>query len=99
MEVHDRLTAVLTAVIDYAEAVIETFALGNLCDSLEALADKSGVFSIDSLSAADVLLGDNKDMNGSLRIEVTEAENIFILENLGAGNFTGCYFAENAVTH
>ena len=87
---HNSLTAVFTAVVYNTVSVVKTFCLGNLCNCLKALCYIVGIICIDCACAADVLLGHYKNMNRSLRIDVSESENILVLIHLCRGNVP-CY--------
>ena len=77
------LAAVLAAVIYYVVAVRKAFAFCDFRNGLKAFSDKRGVFGIYLICAADMLLGQDKNMHRRLGIYIAERENILILVNLG----------------
>ena len=83
MEMLNGLAAVLAAVIYDAVAVRKALAFCDFRNGLKAFSDKRGVFGIYLICAADMLLGQDKNMHRRLGIYIAERENILILVNLG----------------
>ena len=93
----DGLAGVVAAVVDNAVAVAQSERLGDFGDLGEDIRDDIRVVLIDRVGTADVLLGYDEHMHGSLRIEVIEAYNFIVLVNLFGRNGTVNDFTENTV--
>ena len=90
MQMVDALAAVVAAVGDHAEAVIQTLGLGDLGDHFENVGHNSGILRSDGAAAVDVGLGNHQNVGGSLGSDVPEGVDGFILINLG-GRDVACY--------
>ena len=90
------LAAVVAAVVDYAVAVFKPLAFRDFGNLLENFRDISAVFGIYFVCTADMFFRDNDNMNGSLRCDISESVNIFVLINLVRRNFACDYLTENA---
>lgn len=96
MNVHNRLAAVFSAVINYSEAFADALDLSDFADSL---CDLSGIESTlgitcQFINVIEVLLRNNENMNGSYRIDIVEAENVIILVYLIGRDLSINYVAE-----
>ncbi len=99
MKMLNGLAGVFSAVGNNAVAVFETFLLCDEGDGLKALCSVNGSLGADIVHRLHVHLGDDEDMNGSLRSDITECKNVFVLVNLIRGDIACDNFAEKAVIH
>ena len=81
MNVHYRLAAVFTAVVDCSEAFGDAFDLSHFCDSLCDLCRIESTLRVRSqlIDVVEMLLGHNENMNRCYGIDVVEAKDIIIL--------------------
>ena len=79
----DALAAVIAAVGDHTEAIIQALGLGDLRDHFEDVGHNRGILRSDGAAAVDVGLGNHQDVGGSLGSDVPEGVDGFILINLG----------------
>ena len=91
------LTSIVSAVGDDAVAVFKTAELCDLRDVLENMRYDRAVFLRDLIHASDMLLGDHKNVNGSLRVDILKRKDLFILINLCRGDLTRNYFTKKAI--
>ena len=91
---HYTLTAVLSAVIDNAVAVLKSADLCNLWDLLKDTCNICTVLLSDGIGTTDVLLRYDKHVNGCLRRNIVESEDVLILVYLLRGNLPCNYFAK-----
>ena len=78
----NALAAVLSAVVDYPVSLFKTERLGDLGDFFEDVRDRINVAVVYLVRAADVLLGDNENVYGSLGLKVIKREDFVVLINL-----------------
>ena len=88
MKMLDRLASIGAAVCDHTVTAAEILALGDLGYLFEYLCDVYAVFRIDLINGRDVNLRHQENMYGSLRINITESINVFVLINLRRRNVT-----------
>ena len=80
MEVHmlHTLAAVLTDVGDNSVTVCKSYLFSNLGNSLENCGNERGVIGGNLVARADMLAGDNENVDGSLGIYVVEGVNLIV---------------------
>jgi hypothetical protein len=85
MEVNmlDRLTPILTDVGDNPVSVFKPTFLGNLGNRLKDSSNVKRVVCTDSICRLDMALGNDKNVNGSLRCNITESIDLVVLVDLG----------------
>ena len=86
MQMLNRLSAVLAAIIDYSEALFEAVFLSELRRHLENMRNNRTVGRIDLHSRRNVFLRDYEHMKGRLRCNILKGKHLIVLINLGAGN-------------
>ena len=79
----DALAAVIAAVGDHTETVVQSLGLGNLGNHFENVGHHSGILGSDAGAAVDMGLGDHQNVGGSLRGDIPEGVDGFVLVNLG----------------
>ena len=94
VDVLDRLTAILTNICDNSVAVFKSACLCNSGDRLEDRADPRGVFRCNCIGRLNVAFGNDKHVNGCLRVDILEGINLFILVDLCGGDLSRNYFTE-----
>ena len=95
MEVGDCLAGVGAAVGNEAVAALQTLCRCNLGDLCEDMSYVRHVICVYSVEGGNVGLGDNENMCGCLRLNVTECENKLVLIHLRRWNIARYYFTEN----
>jgi len=93
------LACVVSTVGDNTEAAVEILGLCDRGNGLKALADQNGILGSNFTGRVDMLLGDDKNMGGSLRCYVTEGIDILVLIDLGGGDIPCDYLTKEAVFH
>lgn len=85
MKMHDCLSAIFTAVVDYAESLVESVDLSYLGYYLgDCIKIYGAVFRLGAVDdVIEVLLGKNEDMSRSNGIDVPDAKNLIVLIYLG----------------
>ena len=80
MEVHmlHALTAVLTDVRDNSVTVCKSYLFSDFGNSLENCGNERGVIGSNLVARADMLAGNNEDVDGSLGIYVVEGVNLIV---------------------
>ena len=79
MHVMNALTAVLATVGNNAIAVVKPESCGDFGDFCKNVRDNRGVALVNVVCAADVLLWNNQNMYGSLRLKVVKREDKLVL--------------------
>lgn len=74
----NRLAAVLTDICYNSVAVCKTKLFGNFGNSLENCGNIRGVVGVYLVARADMLAGDNENVNGGLGIYVVEGVNLIV---------------------
>ena len=97
VEVIDSLAAVWAGVDDETKTVVEMLLLCNFRCSTEQLAEEFGFAEGGVREGAEVLLGNDQNMHGGLRIDVREGEHVIVLKEARDGDCAGGDFAEEAV--
>lgn len=82
MQVKNSLTRVLAAVVDNAKTVVKTLLSGNFGNRFKAAGNFSGIVRCDIRRAGDMRFGNNKDVNGSLRVDIAEGKDVLVLIDL-----------------
>ena len=82
MDMLNRLTAVVADVGDDTVSVFETALGSDLRDNLEYFCDNVAVFGSYFVSGLNVVLGDNDNVNGSLRSDIVKSQDIFVFISL-----------------
>ena len=93
----DFLTAVTASVDDDAETVDGTFLHGQLSSQPKHFTQKSVVLRLGVSQRLNVLLGNDQEVHGSLRMDVLEGQNFIIYINFGCRNFATGDAAELAI--
>ena len=96
MEVVDGLAAVGTGVDDEAVAVGEVLGAGDFTSGVEKSAEDGGIVLCGVGVRGEVVLGDDEDVRGGLRVDVREGEGVLVFVEAGDGDFAGDDFAEEA---
>ena len=81
VQVADGLAGLLAAVGDHTE-VSDPQVMGHLGDDLKDMGRHRGVFPVDLPAGADVGLGDDQEVDGSLGVDVVEGIDLFVLIDL-----------------
>ena len=97
VEVADGLAAVGTGVDDEAVACCKLLLLGDLGGGGEELAEQPGLLGGGVGERAEVQLGDDENVRGSLRVDVGEGEQLIGFEEMRDGDTSGSDLAEEAV--
>ncbi len=97
VEVFDRLAAVVAGIDDEAVAFGEVLLAGDLGGGGEQMSDQSGVFGGSVCERGEVLPGDDEDVDGCLRVDVGEGEQLLVLVEASDGDCAGGDLAEEAV--
>jgi hypothetical protein len=79
----DRMTPVLTDACNDSVSVFEPAFLGNLGNRLKYSRNIKRIIRADSIGRLDMTLGNDKNVNGSLRGNITESIDLVVLINLG----------------
>ena len=96
MEVWHRFAAIGTIVDDQTKAgVVNAFLLRDLLRSEEKMAEKRLVFGTGGADADDLLLGNDQNVYGRLRLNIVKSEAKVILINNPGRDFTGNDLGEN----
>ncbi len=90
----DRLAGVITAVGNDTVAIFDAGFLCDHRDLFKDLCDNGAVTFVDRIHAADMLLGDDENVNGGLRIDILECEHIVVFINLGRRDISRNDFTE-----
>lgn len=99
MQVENRLSGGRTDVVDGTVASFDTALARNFRGNDLAIADDFRVLRLSFLQAADVPLGNDKDVRWSLGVYIFEGIDLVVLVNLFRANRTGDDFAEQAIVH
>ena len=94
VEVVDGLAAVGAGVDDEAVAVGEVLGAGDFADGVEEMAEERFVILRRMGMRGEVVLGDDEDVGGSLRVEVREGESLLVFVDAGGGDFSRDDLAE-----
>ena len=86
VQVGNRLAGIGTAVGNHTVTVFNACNLCNTGNVFENISDDTAVFFCDFIYGSDVRFGNHENVNGRLRIDISEGENFFVLINLGGGN-------------
>ena len=99
VQVENRLAGIGTAVGDHAITVINACELCDLGNVFKNISDDTAVFRRDFIYGSDMRFGDHENVNGRLRIDISESENFFVLVNLGGGNGSSDDFTKKTIFH
>jgi len=97
VEVVDGLAAIVAGVDDQAVAVGEGVGAGEIGGDGGEMAEEGSVVRGGVGERGEVLLGDDEDVSGGLRVDVGEGEGEVVLVEAGGGDGAGDDLAEEAV--
>ncbi len=97
MQVHDALTAVLTAVVDNAVAVLKSAQLCDLGNLLEDACNAGAVLLGDGVGTADMSLWDDEHVHGCFGCDILEGVDVIVLKDLVRGNLPCDYFTKQTI--
>jgi hypothetical protein len=94
MQVIHGLAAVCAGIDNDAIAFAEAFVAGNLSSRLEKMAEEIAMLSTRVIERGNVFAGNDEDMDGRLRVKVSEGVTELVLIDGGGGDGTIGDFAE-----
>jgi hypothetical protein len=97
VEVEDGLSGAGADVEDGAVSLLDVALAGDVGGGEVTAADYFGVRGLGLFESSKMFFGDDKDVSGSLRVDVFEGEDVVIVVNLLGGDFAGDDAAEEAV--
>jgi len=97
VQVEDGLPSAGTDVEDGAVSLLDVALAGDVGGGEMAAADNFGVGGLGLFQSGKMLLGDDENVRGGLRVDVFEGENVVVLVNFSGGNFAAEDAAEEAV--
>ena len=94
----DALAAVVATVIYYSVAVFKTERLCDLRDFGENICDYISIAFVKLVCTANVLLGNNQNMHGSLGLQIMKSNDFVVLICLIRRDRAVDYFTKNTVS-